>query len=377
MRTYKYKIQHQSNTMRLGNLIDDMHQVHEYFLNYQRQRYKDGLPYANYNAMAAHLTQLKRTTHPHWNALPSQAMQMELKRIDAAYQSFFDWAETRKGTKVGIPHIKPKHKFKSFTFPGEAGWKLENNRISITFREYKDGKWKRDPVWFTFFKHRDWIGNICRITIKRDTCGAYWLCITTDASHSKDWFPQTGQSVGCDFGMKDAFLTLSTSEKIQSPQFLRGDIARLRSLNKSLARKQKGSGNWWRAVRALARFYRDLQNRRADWQWKLAHRLVTEFDTIAVEDLNINAMKRLWGRKISDLAFSAFVAKLSHKCVKHNRELRTAGRWTATTKPCSKCGHSTESLSLADRVWTCSHCDATHDRDVNAAINILRFSAPA
>lgn len=376
MRTYKYKIQHQSNAIRLGNLIDDMHQVHEYFLNSQRQRYKDGLLYANYNAMAAHLTQLKRTTHPHWNALPSQAMQMELRRIDAAYQSFFNWAKTRKGTKVGRPHIKPKHKFKSFTFPGASGWKLENNRISITFRKYKDGKWKRDPVWFTFFKHRAWIGNICRITIKRDTCGDYWLCLTTDASHSKD-LPQTGQSVGCDFGMKDAFLTLSTGEKIQAPQFLKQDMSKLRSLNKSLSRKQKGSSNYWRVVQALARLYRDIQNRRVDWQWKLAHRLLTEFDTIAIEDLNIEAMKRLWGRKISDLAFSAFVAKLVSKCVKHNRELRIAGRWTATTKPCSKCGHMNESLSLEDRVWTCSNCEATHDRDVNAAINILRFSAPA
>lgn len=376
MRTYKYKIQHQANTMRLGNLIDDMHQVHEYFLSYQRQRYKDGLPYANYTAMAAYLTELKRTTHPHWNALPSQAIQMELKRIDAAYQRFFDWAKTRKGNpKVGRPHIKPKHKFKSFTFPSEAGWKLENNRISITFRKYKDGKWKRDPVRFTFFKHRAWIGNICRMTIKRDNCGDYWLCITTDSQHITH-LPQTGQSVGCDFGMKDAFLALSTGEKIQAPQFLKRDISKLRSLNKSLTRKQKGSGNWWRAVRALARFYRDLQNRRADWQWKLAHRLVTEFDTIAIEDLNIDAMKRLWGRKVSDLAFSAFVAKLSHKCIKHNRELRTAGRWTATSKPCSECGYRNENLSLADRVWTCRSCDTVHDRDVNAAINILRFSAP-
>ncbi|MDE0013617.1 MAG: RNA-guided endonuclease TnpB family protein [Candidatus Poribacteria bacterium] len=381
MRTYKYKIQHQSNTIRLGNLIDDMHQVHEYFLNYQRQRYKDGLSYANYNAMSAHLTELKRTTHPHYNALPSQAIQMELRRIDAAYQRFFDWAKTRKGTKVGRPYIKPKHKFKSFTFPGKAGWEIENNRITLTFRKWNTPhqRWSFDKVAFTFFKHRDWIGNIRRITIKRDNCGVYYLCLTTDASDTK-YLPQTGQSVGCDFGMKDAFLTLSTGEKIQSPQFLKQDISKLRSLNKSLSRKQKGSSNWWRAVRVLTRFYRDLQNRRTDWQWKLAHRLVSEFDTIAIEDLNIDAMKRLWGRKVSDLAFSAFVARLAHKCIKHNREFRTAGRWTATSKPCSECGYRNENLSLSDRVWTCQSCDTTHDRDVNAAMNILRLSvssAPA
>ena len=89
MKTYKYKIGKQSNCLRLGNLIDDMWQVHEYFHKWQRQRYQDGFPYANYTAMCEHLTNLKRTTHPHWKALPSQAMQAELERIDAAYDRFF------------------------------------------------------------------------------------------------------------------------------------------------------------------------------------------------------------------------------------------------------------------------------------------------
>ena len=77
MRTYKYQFEHQSNVIRLGNLLDDMHEVHKYFHLWQRQRYKDGLPYANYNAMSVHLTELKKTTHRHWNSLPSQAIQCE------------------------------------------------------------------------------------------------------------------------------------------------------------------------------------------------------------------------------------------------------------------------------------------------------------
>ena len=125
MKTYKYKLYHQSNVVRLGNLLDDMWQVHKYFHEWQRQRYKDGLLYANYNAMSAHLTELKRTTHPHWKSLPSQAIQCELRRIDAAYQRFFN----KLG---GRPHIKPKHKFKSITFPGHSGWKLKENRCSAT-----------------------------------------------------------------------------------------------------------------------------------------------------------------------------------------------------------------------------------------------------
>ena len=364
MKTYKYKFGSQSNTIRLGNLIDDMHEVHKYFHLWQRQRYKDGLPYANYNAMAAHLTALKRTTHPHWKALPSQAIQEELKRIDTAYQRFFN----KLG---GRPRIKSKHIFKSCTFPGHSGWKLQDNRITITFRKYANGKWNRDCVPYTFFRHREWHGNISHITIKRDSCGDYWLCITTDFVDTEP-LPTTCKSVGADFGMKDAYLTLSTGEKKQHPQPLKHSLSKLRTLNKALSRKQKGSNGWWRAVRQIARLYRKISNQRKDFHWQLATDLCKSFDTIAIETLNLEGMKRLWGRKVSDLAFYQFVEILKYKCIKHKRLLKQVGQWTATTKPCSDCGFHNENLTLNDRQWKCPECGSHHDRDINAAINILR-----
>ncbi len=364
MKTYKYKFVHQSNCIRIGNLLDDMWQVHEYFHKWQRQRYKEGLSYANYHAMSAHLTELKRTTHPHWKALPSQAIQQELRRIDTAYQRFFN----KLG---GRPHIKPRHKFKSITFPGQAGWELKNNRITLNFRKWENGKWRYDRVPYTFFKHRQWHGSIRRITIKRDNCGDYWLCIITNYT-DMERLPTTGQSVGADFGMKDAFLTLSNSEKIQSPQFLKQSLKELRTLNKALSRKVKGSRNWWRYVLQLTRLYRHIANQRRDWHFKLATDLCKRFDMIVTETLNLDGMKRLWGRKVSDLAFRQFVEILEYKCFKHKREFRQVGQWTATTKPCSGCGHHNKHLTLSDRQWTCPECGSHHDRDVNAAINILR-----
>ena len=145
MKTYKYKINDQSNVIRLGNLIDDAHQVHQYFHRWQRQRKKDGLSYANYPAMCEHLTACKRTTHPHWNALPSQVLQEELKRISGAYQRYCK----KQG---GKPHIKPRHKFKSVTFRAQAGWKLSDNRITLTLRKHVRDKWQLDRVPYTFFK---------------------------------------------------------------------------------------------------------------------------------------------------------------------------------------------------------------------------------
>ena len=368
MRNFKYQIRNQSNIIRIGNMLDDMWQVHEYFHKWQRQRYKDGEPYAKDTAMAAHLTELKRTTHPHWNALPSQAIQEELKRIDEGYQRLF------KGLG-GCPHIKRKDKFKSLTYPGKAGWQLDgNHRIRISFRYWcpKKQKWRMDYVWYTFHKHREIQGNIRKVTVKRDNCGDYWLILTTNSNETEP-MPTTGESVGADFGIKDeSYLTLSTGEKIASPQFLKRSLDKLRQLTKSLSRKVKGSNNWYRAVLELARLHRKIARQRKDWHWKLATDLCRRFDLIATETLNIAGMKRLWGRKVSDLSFSQFVSILAFKCEKHEKDFRRVGRWTATTKPCSACGYHNENLKLSDREWTCPACKSHHDRDVNAAINILR-----
>ena len=363
MKTYKYPLYDQSNCIRLGNLLDDMWQVHEYFHKWQRQRYKDGLPYANHAAMCSHLTDLKRTTHPHWKSLPSQAIQEELKRIDKAYIRFFK----KLG---GRPKIKKRHKFKSFTLK-QAGWSLKDNRLTLNFRKWNNGKWRHDKVAYTFHKHREFEGNIRFLTIKRDNCGDYWLYLITDFVETKP-LPTTGKSVGADFGMKDAYLTLSTGEKKQHPQPLKHSLDELRSLNKALSRKQKGSHGWWRCVRQLARLYRKIANQRKDFHWQLASELCKKFDTIAIETLNLSGMKRLWGRKVSDLAFYQFVEILKYKCQKHGRKLLQVGQWTATTQPCSDCGFHNETLTLKDRQWTCPECGSHHDRDVNAAINILR-----
>ncbi|MXV85742.1 IS200/IS605 family element transposase accessory protein TnpB, partial [Candidatus Poribacteria bacterium] len=228
-----------------------------------------------------------------------------------------------------------------------------------------------NKVAYTFHKHREFYGNISRITIKRDACGDYWLYILTDFVETKP-LPTTGQSVGADFGMKDAYLTLSTGEKKQHPQPLKQSLNKLRSLNKSLSRKIKGSDGWWRCVRQLARLYRKISNQRKDFQWQLASDLCKKFDTIAIETLNLDGMKRLWGRKVSDLGFYQFVQILKYKCQKHGRKLLQVGQWTATTKPCSDCGFHNENLTLKDRQWTCPNCGSHHDRDINAAVNILR-----
>ena len=350
--------------MRLGNMLDDLCDVHNHFLKLENRYYRIYGKYAGRYRLQPHLTKLLERTHKHWAWIPRDTLDAVLIRLHIAWERFFDFPH------VGRPKFKKRGKYRSAKF--QSGYQLEAGKVRLSFKEWDAPSqvFKFNKRWFSFHQHRDWNGNVRYIQILRDSVGTYWLYIITD-DLSKEVLPATGESVGADFGM-DTYLTLSTGEKIQSPQFLKHALDQLRKLTKSLSRKVKGSGNWWRAVRQLTRLYRHITNQRRDWHFKLATDLCRRFDLIATETLNLAGMKRLWGRKVSDLAFGSFVETLAYKCFKHKREFRQVGQWTATTKPCSACGFHNENLSLSDRQWTCPDCGSHHDRDVNAAINILR-----
>ena len=383
MRTEKYQIREHPQNQRTGNMLDDLGDVHNHFLALEKRYYCIYGKYAGRYRLQPHLTKLLQRTHKHWAWIPRDTLDQVIVRIHIGYEQFFDWIENgRRGRRVGPPKFKKRGKYRSAKF--QTGYTI--------FEERKDGKpseipkgtvrlsfkeWDAEKQKFVFVRrnilyhhHRDWKGNVRYIQILRDAVGTFWLYVVTDNA-SKEVLPATGESVGADFGL-ETYLTLNTGEKIHHPQPLKHSLNELRKLNKSLSRKVKGSHNWWRAVRELARLYRKVTNQRRDWQWKLATDLCRRFDTLVTETLNLEAMKRLWGRKVSDLAFYQFVEILKFKCFKHNREFFQIGQWTATTKPCSDCGHHNENLSLNDRQWTCPDCGSHHDRDINAAINILR-----
>ena len=382
-RTYKYQIREHSQNMRLGNLLDDLCDVHNHFLALEKRYFRIYGKYTGRYRLQPHLTKLLQRTHQHWGWIPRDTLDEVIIRIHIGYERFFDWIEKgRRGRHVGPPKFKRRGKYRSAKF--KTGYKIfvdpkedkpspvPKGTIRISF---KDWHAKKQQFMFVrrsilYHHHRDWEGEVRYIQILRDAAGKYWLYIVTD-NISKEVMPTTGESVGADFGL-ETYLTLNTGEKIHHPQPLKQSLDELRKLNKSVSRKVKGSRNWWRAVKALARLYQKISNQRLDWHYKLATDLCKRFDTIVTETLHLEAMKRLWGRKVSDLAFYQFVEILKFKCFKHNREFFQVGVWTPTTKPCSDCGHHNENLSLSDRQWTCPECGSHHDRDVNAAINILR-----
>ena len=353
-------------------MLDELGDVHNHFLALEKRYYRIYGKYAGRYRLQPHLTKLLQRTHKHWAWIPRDTLDAVIIRLHLAWEKFFDFLKKgKRGRRVGPPKFKKRSKYRSAKF--QTAYKLEEGRVRISFWQWnpKTQKFnKYDKRYFSFHHHREWNGNIRYIQIGRDAVGTLWLYVVTDNT-AKEVKSATGKSVGIDFGM-DTYLTLNTGEKIHHPQPLKHALNQLRKLNKAVSRKQKGSGNWWRAVRQLARLYRKIANQRRDWHYKRATDLCRRFDHIVTETLNLEGMKRLWGRKVSDLAFHQFVEILKFKCFKHNREFVQVGRWTATTKPCSDCGFHNENLSLSDRQWTCPECGSHHDRDVNAARNILR-----
>ena len=350
-------------------MLDDIHAIHVHIMKLQCRYYRRYNKNISAYTMNAHVAKLKKRTKRHWQSLPSQVVQDVVLRMGKAYDAFFRNIKDRKAgkttKKVGKPHIKPQHKYNSMTFT-QAGYELQGNRIKINCID----------TWYSFHKHRKMQGTIKTITIKRDMCGDYWICFSCDDVDDTKIKTKTGKRAGFDFGLK-TFLTSSNGDKIHSPQYLKQSLNKRRSLNKALSRKVKGSNNWYRCKRALSRQYRKVARQRLDWQWKLSDKLCTEYNTIIMETLNIDGMKRLWGRKISDVAFYQFRQLLEQKCIKHGKQLIQIGQWTATTKPCSDCGYENKELTLDDRQWTCPKCRTTHDRDINAAINIKRAGLAA
>ena len=366
-RVYKYQLREHPKNKRLGNMLDDLGDVHNHFLALEKRYYRIYGKYAGRFRLQPHLTNMLKRTHPHWAWIPRDTLDAVIVRIHTTYDRFFDGLG-------GLPKFKKRSKYRSAKF--QSAYLLEEGRVRLSFKAWDDAShsFKFHKRWFSFHPHREWNGTVRYIQILRDATGTFWVYVVTDDA-STEPCSATGESVGIDFGM-ETYLTLSNGEKIQHPQPLKQSLNQLRKLNKSLSRKVKGSNNWWRAVRELARLYRKISNQRKDWHYKRATDLCRRFDHIFTETLNLDGMKRRpWGRKVSDLAFFQFVEILKFKCFKHKREFFQVGQWTPTTKPCSECGHPNENLTLKDRQWTCPDCGSHHDRDINAAINILRETA--
>jgi putative transposase len=225
-----------------------------------------------------------------------------------------------------------------------------------------------------FCQSREIEGTVKTLTIKRTPLGELFMVVVVDDDSNPEIEVKTGKIAGFDFGLK-TFLTCSDGDKIESPQFFKQSLNAIKKASRQHSKKLKGSSNRERARKNLVRKYEDISNRRRDWFWKLAHELTDKFNILCFETLNLKGMQRLWGRKISDLAWGEFLQILEWVAKKKGKQLVFVDRWYPSTKTCSGGGHILESLNLSVREWRCPSCQSINGRDENASRNICAVRA--
>jgi putative transposase len=359
-RTYKYRLYRcDKRDQYLHQQINIAGAIWNHALALHKRYYRLTGRYIPLYTMQKHIAKLRMSTtrYAFWKRLGSQAGQDVLQRLDDGYQRFFDGVAKRP------PKYKKVRQRQSFTLK-QAGWKLlTGNQIRIGRHVYK------------YVKHRDLHGTVRTVTIKRDAAHRLWLLFSVVEEIDISNGVASGKIAGFDFGLK-TFLTDHNGKQYVSGLHHLHALRRIRVIQARKDKKPHGSNNRKKAARLIARTHIRVADKRRDAHFKLAHELCDAFDVLCFEDLNLDGMKRLWGRKVSDLAFYQFMSIVEHVAAKRGKEVRTIGRWQRTTGKCSCCGHE-QVLELRERTFHCDCCGLVIDRDHNAAINIQRAGASA
>jgi putative transposase len=309
----------------------------------------------SYVQSSAALTQWKRTEEMAFLAEVSCVpLQQALRHLQTAFANFF-------AKRARYPRYKSRKKSRASAEYTRSGFTFRDGRLTLAKMSAPlDIRWSRplpkgsEPT---------------TVTVSRDSAGRWFVSMLVEDTIAPA--PATTNAVGLDAGIT-SLVTLSTGEKVTNPPHERRDRARLARAQRELCRKAKGSANREKARRKVARVHARITDRRRDFLHKLTTRLVRENQTVVIEDLTVrNLLKngRL-ARAISDAAWTHLRSMLEYKCAWYGRDLVTVDRWFPSSKLCGTCGTVREKLPLNVREWTCD-CGTVHDRDVNAARNIL------
>lgn len=367
MKVYRYKLYTNARRGELSELIYRFGIVRNYavkmFSGYYRLTGRSLSAFDLSNHVARKKRNGNAATAKMVDGLPSQAVQECFGRVYRGYGNFFAYCKKRNGGKavcrVRPPSIRKPGRNLSFTLL-QCGYKFNEDMSKIRIQ----GK------WYGIFKSQEIKGKVKRVTVKRDRCGDLYIAVLTDCTEAKT-LPMTGKAAGYDFGLK-TFLTRHDGKRIESPEFLKSQMKRYRKLSRNLSGKVKGGNSRRKARLELSRFHRRIERRREDWQWKTARGMLAEHDVVCLETLNLDGMKRLWGRKVSDLGFASFVGKLEYLASLSGKEVRHVPWDYASSQTCGDCGYRNGGTKdLRTRDWTCPMCGKHHDRDENAARNIL------
>ena len=307
-----------------------------------------------YHETSAMLTALKKQPEFVWlNEVSSVPVQQSLRHLQTAFGNFF-------AKRAKYPAFKKKDGHQSAEYTTSA-FKWGGNSLSIA---------KAGVLNIRFSRTIPKAAKVTTVTISKDTAGRFFVSmLCTDEVQAK---PAVQSKVGIDLGLTH-FAILSTGEKIASPKAFRTNEKKLAKAQRNLAKKQKGSANRKKAKLKVARLHAKIADTRKDFLHKLSTRLINENQVIAIETLAVSNMQknRSLAKSIGDAGWAEFVRQLEYKSLWYGRELIGIDRWYPSSKRCSDCGHTVKAMPLSVREWTCPECGTIHDRDINAARNVL------
>ena len=300
---------------------------------------------------------LKREPQTAWlNDVSSVPTQQALRHLDRAFRTFF-------AGRARYPAFHKKHgqQAAEYTTSG-CRWDAATQTLTLA---------KMDaPLPIHWSRSLPEGAQPSTVTVSRDTAGRYFVSLLLEEEIAP--LPPVDAQVGLDLGLHDT-VVLNTGEKVGNPRFFHRDATRLAKAQRRLAKKRLGSKNRDKARRTVARIHARIADRRRDFLHQLSTRIIRENQTICVESLRVKAMVRhpTLAQAISDVGWGELVRQLTYKAAWYGRDLVAVDKWYPSSKRCSDCGHVLSSVSLDTRRWTCPECGSVHDRDVNAAKNVL------
>ncbi|MCZ2095000.1 MAG: IS200/IS605 family element transposase accessory protein TnpB [Anaerolineae bacterium] len=308
-----------------------------------------------YHETSALLTKLKKTPEYAWlNEVSSVPVQQALRHLQNAFTNFF-------AKRAAYPTFKRKDGPQSAEYTTSA-FKWDGKSLKLAKMD--------EPLAIRWSRTIPKAAKVTTVTVSKDSAGRYFVSLLCDDVVAKK--QAVDGKIGIDLGLTH-FAILSTGEKIAAPNTFRRYEKKLAKLQRRLAKKTKGSKRREKAKLKVARLHAKIADARRDFLHKLSTRLINENQVIAIESLSVSNMQknRCLSKSIGDASWSEFVRQLEYKARWYGRELIGIDRWYPSSKRCSDCGYTMPKMPLSVREWVCPECGSIHDRDINAARNVL------
>jgi putative transposase len=321
-----------------------------------------GLPYLSDGELSKQvITRAKDTPERAWlGEVSAVVLQQALADLNVAYRNFFaSCSGKRKGRRVALPRFRSrKDNRQAIRFTRNARFTvLDNGRLRLPKIGDLAVRWSRSLP-----------AEPSSVTVIRDAAGRYFASFVVQTLD--DPLPLVDSETGIDLGLTH-FAVLSDGTKVAAPKFLRRAARKLKRLQQDLSRKQRGSQNRTKAVVKVARAHAQVADTRRDWQHKLSTQMIRDNQAVYVENLCVVGLGRTrLAKSVHDAGWTSFTSMLEYKAARYGRTFGRVDRFFPSTRMCSDCGRVSEKLALGVRSWDCL-CGSTHDRDINAAINVL------